>query len=54
MRKLADKIYMEDNRKIKAEEVLHKERRGTNEDINILSKKYNFKMEIYIQKLKVM
>ena len=30
--------------------IINKERRVTNEDINILSKKYNFKMKIYFTK----
>ena len=46
IRKLITKIYMEKNRKIEAEEVIHKERKGNNGDINILSKKYNFKIKI--------
>jgi len=35
---------------MEAEELLYKERKGNNEDINILSTKYNFKIKIYITK----
>ena len=50
MRKLIAKIYQEKKRNEEAMDIIYKERRGNNEDINLICNKYNFKVKVYIKK----